>query len=316
MNGQRGVAARRGVRGLRAAVVGALAAASVAIGGAAMAQQGARPNIGALVGATGELSTLGAAVKAASLTAALEGDGPITVFAPVNSAFAKLDKGTLESLLRPENRETLVSILTYHVVAGRLTAADIAARSGAETVNGALVGFGTKDGRLTVNGTPIITLDVRASNGVVHLIDGVLLPPQTQETSRDDAMQTGALPDGAAEARALIERAIARGVPLFNEGNVEGCVAVYGITARALVGIGADNVPADVVRGLKRTLDEANAMHDARDRAWALRRGLDAALERLGGPAPQRMPEARSDADASRDMTRVGTLGVRAVSAS
>lgn len=314
MNGQRGVAARRGVQGLRAAVVGALAAASVAIGGAAMAQQGARPNIGALVGATGELSTLGAAVKAASLTAALEGDGPITVFAPVNSAFAKLDKGTLESLLRPENRETLVSILTYHVVAGRLTAADIAARAGAETVNGALVGFGTKDGRLTVNGTPIITLDVRASNGVVHLIDGVLLPPQPpQETRRDDSMQTGALPDGAAEARALIERAIARGVPLFNEGNVEGCVAVYGITARALIGIGADNVPADVVRGLRRTLDEANATHDARDRAWALRRGLDAALERLGGPAPQRMPEARSDADASRGMTR---LDARAVSAS
>lgn len=312
MNGQRGVAARTGMRGLPAAVVGALAAASVAIGGAAMAQQGARPNIGALVGATGELSTLGAAVKAASLTAALEGDGPITVFAPVNSAFARLDKGTLESLLRPENRDTLVSILTYHVVAGRLTAADIAARSGAETVNGALVGFGTKDGRLTVNGTPIITLDVRASNGVVHLIDGVLLPPKGEDSRSDDSMQSGALPDGAAEARALIERAISRGVPLFNEGNIEGCVAVYGITARALIGIGADNVPADVVRGLRRTLDEANNTHDMRERAWALRRGLDTALERLGGPAVQRMPGERSDAGDERSSSRAGALGASA----
>ena len=119
-------------------------------------------------------STLVAAVKAAGLVDTLKGAGPFTVFAPTNEAFAKLPAGTVEDLLKPENKEKLVSILTYHVVAGKVMAADVKAGEVA-TVQGGKITITTDDG-VKVDGAKVVTTDVAADNGVIHVIDTVILP--------------------------------------------------------------------------------------------------------------------------------------------
>lgn len=125
---------------------------------------------------TESLSTLVAALQAGELVSVLQGDGPFTVFAPTNEAFETLPEGTLESLLKPENKEQLVSILTYHVVPGKVMSTDLADGMKASTVNTSEVTITTTDGA-KVNGANVTMADVEASNGVVHVIDAVLLPP-------------------------------------------------------------------------------------------------------------------------------------------
>lgn len=134
------------------------------------------PNIVELAADTEILSTLVAAVQAGDLAGTLSGDGPFTVFAPTNDAFAALPEGTVESLLKPENKEQLVSILTYHVVSGKVMSTDLSEGMTAATVNGAEVTI-TLDGGAKVNGANVVSADIEASNGVVHVIDAVILPP-------------------------------------------------------------------------------------------------------------------------------------------
>lgn len=125
---------------------------------------------------SGSFNTLVAAVKAAGLAETLKGDGPFTVFAPTDEAFAKLPKETLESLLKPENRDKLSAILTYHVVADRVLAADVVKIDSAKTVNGKSVKISTANDVVMVNGAKVLKTDVLGSNGVIHVIDSVLLP--------------------------------------------------------------------------------------------------------------------------------------------
>ena len=126
-----------------------------------------------------DFSTLVAAVKAAGLVETLKGKGPFTVFAPTNAAFEKLPKGTVESLLKPENKDKLVAILTYHVVAAKVMAADAVKLDKATTVNGADFTIGLKDGKVMLNGTSeVVKTDLAGSNGVIHVIDSVLMPPE------------------------------------------------------------------------------------------------------------------------------------------
>ncbi len=132
-------------------------------------------DIVAVASANGSFKTLVAAVKAAGLVETLQGKGPFTVFAPTDAAFAKLPAGTVESLLKPENKEKLVAILTYHVVAGKVMAADV--KSGmVKTVNGKELDVKVSDGKVTVDGAKVTMADVAASNGVIHVIDTVLMP--------------------------------------------------------------------------------------------------------------------------------------------
>ncbi len=119
--------------------------------------------------------TLVTAVKAAGLVETLKGDGPFTVFAPTDEAFAKLPKGTVETLLKPENKELLTSILTYHVVAGEVKAADVVRLTGAATVNGQHVDISAANG-VMIDGAKVVTTDILCSNGVIHVIDAVILP--------------------------------------------------------------------------------------------------------------------------------------------
>ena len=126
---------------------------------------------------TDALSTLVAAVKAGGLVDVLKGEGPFTVFAPTNAAFEALPAGTLEDLLKPENKEKLVSILTYHVVPGKVMAGDLSDGMKATTVQGAAATVSLSDAGAMIENAKVVTADVQASNGVVHVIDKVILPP-------------------------------------------------------------------------------------------------------------------------------------------
>ena len=126
--------------------------------------------------AAGQFKTLAAALKAAGLVDTLKGSGPFTVFAPTDAAFAALPAGTVENLLKPENKDQLVAVLTYHVVSGRYPAARVAGMTEAATVNGDSVDIRTAGNAVTVQGARVVTADVNASNGVIHVIDKVLIP--------------------------------------------------------------------------------------------------------------------------------------------
>ena len=124
----------------------------------------------------GSFNTLAAAIEAAGLIQALKGDGPFTVFAPTDEAFAKLPKGTVETLLKPENRDKLTEILTYHVVSGRVYANDAVKAETAATLQGDKVRISIKDGSLMINDAKVLTNDIETANGVIHVIDTVILP--------------------------------------------------------------------------------------------------------------------------------------------
>jgi uncharacterized surface protein with fasciclin (FAS1) repeats len=123
-----------------------------------------------------DFSTLVAAVKAADLVETLSGKGPFTVFAPTNAAFAKLPEATLADLLKPENKAKLAGILTYHVVAGKVMAKDVVELKSAKTVQGSKVKIKVKDGTVMVGGAKVVKTDIACKNGVIHVIDAVILP--------------------------------------------------------------------------------------------------------------------------------------------
>ena len=126
--------------------------------------------------AAGSFKTLAAALQAAGLVDTLKGSGPFTVFAPTDAAFAKLPAGTVENLLKPENRDKLKAILTYHVVAGKVTAADVVKLKSAKTVEGSDVKISVAGGKVKVDKANVVKTDVEASNGVIHVIDTVIMP--------------------------------------------------------------------------------------------------------------------------------------------
>ena len=126
--------------------------------------------------AAGQFKTLAAALDAAGLVDTLKGEGPFTVFAPTDDAFAKLPEGTVESLLKPENRDQLIAILTYHVVPGSVTSGDVVKLDSATTVNGADVRIDVVDGQVRIDEATVVAVDIAAENGVIHVIDSVILP--------------------------------------------------------------------------------------------------------------------------------------------
>jgi uncharacterized surface protein with fasciclin (FAS1) repeats len=127
----------------------------------------------------GQFQTLAAALEAAGLVETLKGAGPFTVFAPTDEAFAKLPAGTVESLLEPENKDQLIAILTYHVVPGKVMSADVAGIDEVRTVNGEMIDTEVDGSTVKVNDATVTTADVSATNGVIHVIDTVILPPES-----------------------------------------------------------------------------------------------------------------------------------------
>ena len=136
----------------------------------------AEPTIVEIAVGNPDFSTLVAALKAADLVEALSGDGPFTVFAPTNEAFAQLPAGTLDMLLLPENKAKLAGILTYHVVPGKVMAADVVTLTEATSLQGDTIAISVEDGTVMVDDATVVATDIDASNGVIHVIDAVIMP--------------------------------------------------------------------------------------------------------------------------------------------
>lgn len=148
----------------------------VVLGASAIAGAEEKKDIVDTAVGAGSFKTLVAAVKAADLVETLKGKGPFTVFAPTDEAFAKLPAGTVESLLKPENKKKLIAVLTYHVVPGKVMAKDVVKLTEAKTVQGSSVKIAVKEGKVSVDGANVVKTDIETSNGVIHVIDAVILP--------------------------------------------------------------------------------------------------------------------------------------------
>ncbi len=215
----------------------------------------------------GTFQTLVAAATSAGLLDALTGESALTVFAPTDAAFAQLPEGTVESLLKPESRAALKRILLHHVVQGRIYEDGAAAAGTASTLAGTELRFDYARG-LQVNDTRIVAPDIAARNGVIHVVDAVLLPPKV-ETEAKVSQQ-----DAPTRAINVIQLALDTGVPLFNDGNPEACCAVYELALTALLGLDGQLFSTPLLQQLSAALD---SNEPPRERAWTLRRVLDAA---------------------------------------
>ena len=156
----------------------AVAVVAIAMGASVAEAQSANKDIVDTAVAAGSFKTLVKAVQAAELVDTLKGKGPFTVFAPTDEAFAKLPQGTLDDLLKPENKARLRRILTYHVVPGRVTAADVVKLKSAKAVSGDTIAISANGGSVTVDGARVVKTDINTSNGVIHVIDSVILPDE------------------------------------------------------------------------------------------------------------------------------------------
>lgn len=212
----------------------------------------------------GKFETLLSAANAAGLLPALTGDGPLTVFAPTDDAFDALPLGTINSLLEKENRATLIRILRYHVVSGAIGSDALADGASLKTLAGPRVVFTQSEGGFTIEGARIVATDINASNGVIHVIDRVIMPPKKMSRS---------------QAEQMIMSAINRGAPMFNHGNPQATAKIYQMAAEALI----DN--AVLMPTERKRLEEAlanNLMTDtAEESAWKLRYALDDVLNSM-----------------------------------
>jgi len=181
----------------------AMAACELAINGAMV--KGAEKDIVTTAVAAGSFQTLAAALKAGALVETLQGAGPFTVFAPTDEAFAKLPPGTVESLLQPENRGQLVAVLTYHVVPGQVAAAEVVKLNAAKTVNGQRVDIQVENGQVRIDQATVVKADIPCTNGIIHVVDRVLLPSQDNIPATAAKVGTFQTLLAAAKAVGLVE---------------------------------------------------------------------------------------------------------------
>ncbi|NNM31222.1 MAG: fasciclin domain-containing protein [Akkermansiaceae bacterium] len=237
-------------------IIGAMALSSAALAGE-------KKDIVDTAVAAGSFKTLVAAVKAAGLVDTLKGEGPFTVFAPTDEAFAKLPAGTVESLLKPENKDKLVDILTYHVVAGKVPAKKALKLSEATAVNKKEIKLQVKDGSLFLNESKVVKTDIKCTNGIIHVIDAVLLPP------------AGAAATQVGPAQEVMAVAINKGVPLFNHGDHAACAAVYEMAAMAIMKMPEGTVSCSDEKILMTALQHSKHSGCATTRAWTMRKAFD-----------------------------------------
>jgi transforming growth factor-beta-induced protein len=214
----------------------------------------------------GNFNTLVAAVKAADLVEALSGKGPFTVFAPTDEAFAKLPAGTVETLLKPENKAKLAAILKYHVVPGRVYSTDALAAGKANTLQGDALRIAIDGNAAMVNGAKLVATDLDASNGVIHVIDSVILPSEKQSAVRP---------------RKMIELAIGEGAPLYNSGHVGDCAKIYMTTAKNILAMENHGMCASTAHTLQTALRTSEHTTCSDSQAWTMRRALDVAYHNV-----------------------------------
>ena len=223
-------------------------------------------SIPAVAEKAGGFKTLLAAVKAAGLAEVLSGDGPFTVFAPTDAAFAKLPRGTVESLLKPENKDKLINILKYHVVSGRVFAEDALAAKAALTLEGSPLRISLVDGAVKINSSKLVKTDINATNGIIHVVDTVLLPSTPGAAASNSV--------SISEAKRMLEQAVASGAPIYNSGHHGSCADIYQDVMAKLMTSGIDGDGAKLVSHMSATLSKASGQSDTQ-RAWTLRQGID-----------------------------------------
>lgn len=158
------------------ALIVGFAISAVAVAGHHGSKEKSAADIVDVAVSAGQFNTLAAALDAADLVDTLKSDGPFTVFAPTDAAFAKLPAGTVDSLLKPENKDQLIAVLTYHVVPGKVMAEQAINLDSATTVNGSDIAIAVVDGKVKIDDATVVKTDIAASNGVIHVIDSVILP--------------------------------------------------------------------------------------------------------------------------------------------
>ena len=215
----------------------------------------------------GSFKTLVAAVKAAGLVDTLKGDGPFTVFAPTDEAFAKLPKGTVESLLKPENKKKLVSILTYHVVPGKVKAKKAAKLDSAKTVNGSEITIKPSGKTLMINKSKVVKADIKTSNGIIHVIDAVLIPSDCKKTSGK-----------AGKTHEIIKHAIHKGVPMFNSGHHSQAAHLYIKAGKDVLGQCSSSACPVASKTIRTALWKAATERCPTSKAWIMRRAFDHVL--------------------------------------
>lgn len=221
--------------------------------------------------ADGRFETLAAALEAAGLVDALKGNGPFTVFAPTDEAFAKLPKETVASLLKPANKGKLQAVLKYHVVSGSIGLSDALKAGEAGTLEGNPLTIGFSNGRVKVGDSVILDADIAASNGVIHVIDSVLLP--ASKGDRAPKGQSEKKSPDAPSPTTRIEDAIDRGVPVFNKGDHAACAEIYRGCLAALAK--DERVDSNLRQAVTMLLERTSDHSDATDLAWVYRKGLD-----------------------------------------
>jgi len=227
----------------------------------------------------GTFGTLLAAVEAAGLRNTLTGTGPFTVFAPTDEAFAKLPEGTLPELLKPANRAKLAAVLARHVVRVRITAANALRAGSVRTLAGDAVQVALRDGVLRVGEATLVNADLEARNGIIHVIDRVLLPPPA---------------DRRRAVRDTLMLAIERGVPVYNAGRPGACASIYEVAVRAVLAMaGAELLPEERA-GLESALERLSHASGDQDRAWLLRRAMDQVLASLEARPDEPTEKAKS----------------------
>jgi len=223
----------------------------------------ASDNLPTVAKKAGSFTTLLAAAKAAGLVDALSGKGPLTVFAPTDEAFAKLPAGTVDTLLKPENKGKLTDILEYHIVQGRVYSSDALAAGKAKTLQGSSVSIAVKGDTAMVNDARLVATDLDASNGVIHVIDSVILPPAAKQA--------------AIQPHHMITNAINEGAPLYNAGHVGQCAQVYKTTLENLLTMDHHGMSSCTVNRIQTAMKQADNTTCSDTQAWALRHALESA---------------------------------------
>lgn len=229
------------------------------------------------------LSALAKAITMAELATQLgtENEGPWTVLAPSNEAFAALGEEAVKTLIADRSR--LAAVLSAHVIPSRIRRSDMIAQRSARTLSSRdAVSFSLVGGAVTVADAGIIMADIEASNGVIHIIDRVLGPDASTATS----LPAGGIGASASSVARIVELAIERGAPIFNDGNPGACAAIYEVTIAAIIDLASDALGNDALERLRLSLAEGTAERDATRRAWIFRQTLDRAYHDASPMSP------------------------------
>ncbi len=228
--------------------------------------------------ANGNFTILAKALTAADLVGALKADGPYTVFAPTDEAFKRLPKGTLEALLKPENKPQLINILTYHVVKGKVDGATAVGLKEASALNGEKIKIAFKNAALNLNNSRVTATDIQATNGIIHVIDNVLIPKKTVAPIAQ-AAKTPKTKEGV--CLAIFDEAVDTGVDLFNAGDTKACASIYKIAVMAVLEIKPKRLGKEEVNALREALKTTAKSDDTSQNAWTLRKAINKAYRGL-----------------------------------